>query len=203
MDINRPDSDRMDVIANQFVNEIERQTLPKLVSNIMTLKEQRDLAAGHESELSTLRDSLQQEAAFFFDLSSADGAAEQMAAIVKVEEQRLAEAECQLRSAQEQKATTKKEMDRVVREIDRLTNESRQLDLKEEEWQDLQRKEKDRVVGHMMRTKFKLDRDSRCVSLHLGNDRHVENVILVPEKENSSHQTNTHFWDKLCKNYKL
>ena len=193
-----------DAVASQFVSQFESEVITKLEKDVVTLKQLCDTAAGEEAELAALSSRLLQETEFFFDLNSADpaAAAKQMAEIVQKEEQELEAAQRDLSGAKEAKERTKKELNWVVGELDRLRQEEEKLESQQTEWQDLKRKETSRVVSRMMRAKFRLDKDSRCVSLHLDDENRVETVILVPDKENEPQSDlRNSFWDKLSKTY--
>lgn len=201
----RPDSsDGLDDVANRFIAELESEVIPKFEKGVMTVKQLRDRAAGEEAELTAHSARLQQEAARFFGLTSADDAVQQIEAIVQQEEGELEEAQRELRQAQEAKEATKKEQYRVKRELEQLAQERERLETQEKEWQELKQQEANRVVGRIMFTKFRRDKNSRCVSLQLDNELRIESVILVPEKENARQSDlRNSFWDKLNNNYKL
>lgn len=197
-------SAQMESLTEETVSFLKSKAIPKLVSDLMTVKELQEQAAGEEAELKELSHRLQEETAVFFEVKDCDGAEEAMMQLLQQEEEVLAQAKRELVSVGEAKEETKKEMDRVKRELDGLGAEKERIEAKAQQWQELRRKETSRAVGHMMRTKFLLDKDNRCVSLQLNNERQVEAVILVPDKENANHtDLKNQFWEKLSKIYKL
>lgn len=199
-----PVSAQAQALADETVTCIETKAIPKLVSGVMMAKKLRDEVQAEKGALSDQSLRLQQVTAHFFDLSRPEHAEDVMAQLIQQEKDGLEEVQQEKERVCSLKKSKEQESNRLRGQLDGLTAENKQLDLKKkQQWQD-----KRRVVGHIMQTKFRLNKENRCVSLLCSampaSQQRVENAIEVPDKENAHHsEFKNSFWDKVSRIYNL
>lgn len=193
-------------IGNDLFRFLEDESLVQIKQRLKSISKLQDEITEGSEKAKTKQTLLDDDLRLVLDIGNDGNRNASQEELVKTklnnEKQELEAAKSELEQLRERKVETVSKMRAAEEKFDSLTNELRDIEKKNSDFQVSGKRNAYKLLANCMMTHYKLDPQARCISVILNTENSVERALLLDKENKSEDAVREETWSEFYKIYK-